>query len=212
MSELRGKPPPIFTYRWLRDGVTIAAATGATYTVEAPDQDHSLSCAVAATNEEGTAEASSNAVLIVRPTPKTEARPELVFPSAPSLATTADSAQILTALRVQLRRAQHRVRVISLRRTGLFAFPVSMPSAGRLALAWYYGAGGVSSSDKRPPAFAQASTVFGGAGTRTVRLRVTGAGRRLLARSSRVTLTVKGVFIPTTGSHVTWRDAFLLSH
>ena len=64
----------------------------------------------------------------------------------------------------------------------------------------------------RAPAFAQSSTVFGGAGARTVRLRLTGAGRRLLARSSRVALTVKGVFIPASGSHVTWRDAFLLSH
>jgi hypothetical protein len=206
-----GKPPPVFTYRWLRDGTVIASATGATYTVEPIDLSHSLSCVVAAANEEGTAEASSsNAVVIVRLTPKAEVRPE---PAFPSVSTTVAPEQILAALRVQLRRAQHRVRVASLRRMGLFTFPVSMPAAGRLALSWsQLPAGTRRSTNAQPVSFAQASTSFAAPGAGTVKLRLTAAGRRLLARSSRVALAVKGVFIPASGRHVTWRDVFVLNH
>src|SRR5204863_178442 len=38
-----GKPPPVFSYEWFRDGAAIPAATAATYTVELADQGHTLS-------------------------------------------------------------------------------------------------------------------------------------------------------------------------
>src|SRR5207302_939161 len=63
-----GKPPPMFTYQWLRDGAVISSATSSVYRVELADEGHVLSCAVTATNGEGSAEAqSSNGLTIPRP-------------------------------------------------------------------------------------------------------------------------------------------------
>ncbi len=65
-----GKPPPVFTYQWLRDQTPIAGATATTYLVERGDQGHRLTCDVTARNSEGTGEAeSSNGAAI--PVPST---------------------------------------------------------------------------------------------------------------------------------------------
>ena len=37
------------TYQWMRDGVAISGATGATYGVQSPDRGHTLACAVTGT-------------------------------------------------------------------------------------------------------------------------------------------------------------------
>ena len=55
----RGAPPPVFEYQWLRDGVSIHAATASSYTVESADRGSALSCRVTARNGAGTAEANS---------------------------------------------------------------------------------------------------------------------------------------------------------
>jgi hypothetical protein len=57
-------PPPRFAYRWIRDRglhdeTVLESQSASTYTVEAADQLHSLSCRVIATNTVGSSEASS---------------------------------------------------------------------------------------------------------------------------------------------------------
>ena len=79
-----GQPPPAFTYQWLRDGVSIAAATSSTYTAEGADLGHLLSCHGVASNSEGSAEAESSGVAIGRAAPKPEAKQE-VLPLSVSL-------------------------------------------------------------------------------------------------------------------------------
>jgi hypothetical protein len=44
-----GTPPPTFTYRWLRDGAPIAGASESGYTAQGVDEGHSVSCEVIAT-------------------------------------------------------------------------------------------------------------------------------------------------------------------
>ena len=71
-------PAPTFTYQWLRDGASIASATGSTYTVEPADQVHSLSCKVIATNSVGSAEAlSSNSVEVAGSKPENTIAPRV---------------------------------------------------------------------------------------------------------------------------------------
>lgn len=53
-----------FAYQWLRDGSPIANATGEAYTATARDQGASLSVQVTATNEDGSASAVSNEVVV----------------------------------------------------------------------------------------------------------------------------------------------------
>jgi len=66
----KGKPPPMFTFQWLRDGTPIAAATGSTYAVEPADEGHRLTCDVTASNSEGSATAeSSNGIAVTPPQP-----------------------------------------------------------------------------------------------------------------------------------------------
>ena len=124
------------------------------------------------------------------------------------------AAQVLAALHVQLARAQHRVRIASLRKTGLYAFPFAAPSAGTMEYLWYQASEetqrGVANA--KPPQFAQSTTRFTGPSTRTVKLRLTSAGRRLISQSNRIKLTVRGVFRPPQGRPVVWRGAFLFSH
>ena len=57
-----GDPAPTLTYQWLRDASPINDATSASYTVQAADQAHTLSCQVTATNSAGQAQATSNSL------------------------------------------------------------------------------------------------------------------------------------------------------
>jgi cytochrome c551/c552 len=60
-----GASPISYAYRWLRDGVAIAAAEAGTYTVTAADEGRSISCEVTATNAVGSKSAvSANSVAI----------------------------------------------------------------------------------------------------------------------------------------------------
>ncbi|HEY7891756.1 MAG TPA: carboxypeptidase regulatory-like domain-containing protein [Solirubrobacteraceae bacterium] len=59
-----GNPAPSFTYSWLRDGSPVAGALASTYTVQAADAGHSLTCEVTATNHSGQKSATSAPVAI----------------------------------------------------------------------------------------------------------------------------------------------------
>jgi hypothetical protein len=196
-----GQPPPAFTYQWLRDGTSIPSATSANYTVELADQGHELSCKVTATNSEGSADASSRGLAIPRVV--SESRPELTFPPPPPPPPTA--AQILAALRTQLARAQHRAHISSLRKKGFYSFTLTAPAAGTLELIWYLAPTGAQhSSSAKPLTVALCTTSLAGAGAKTVSLRLTSAGRRLIEHSSGLQLTLKGVFVQPHARPLTW--------
>ncbi|MGA8710535.1 MAG: hypothetical protein WB786_04815, partial [Thermoplasmata archaeon] len=58
-----GIPTPMFTYRWLRDGVAIGGEESSVYVVTAADEGHSIFCEVTATNTAGgTSAVSANSV------------------------------------------------------------------------------------------------------------------------------------------------------
>jgi len=59
-----GDAPLTFSYRWLRDGVLIAAATSSTYAISAADAGHLLACQVSAQNIYASSTATSAAVAV----------------------------------------------------------------------------------------------------------------------------------------------------
>ena len=62
-----GIQPITATFAWLRNGVAIAGATGGAYAPAAPDVGQAISCAVTASNVDGTATATSAAVTVALP-------------------------------------------------------------------------------------------------------------------------------------------------
>jgi hypothetical protein len=215
-----GQPPPTFSYEWLRDGTSILSATSSTYTVELGDQGHLLSCEVIATNSEGRAEAeSANAVAILRPTARSESRPVASFPPAIRHLRPLTASQLLALLRTQLARSQRHARLSLLQRTGLFAFSFAAPAAGKLELAWYEATQphqtqpqrARRSTARKPVALAQVTTSFGGAATKTLKLRLTSAARHLIEHDKRLALTIKATFLVPRQRPVSWTETVVLS-
>ncbi len=214
-----GKPPPSFTYEWLRDGSTIVSATTEeTYTVVEADLGHSLSCKVIATNSEGTSVATSAPFEIIGGQAAVEAKQETHVASTSSNdpAPTASAAQILSALASQLALMAHGAHIAPLLKHGYYSFPFTSLSAGKLVVDWYEVPKGahVSSAKSKPkPVLVATVTVsFTSASKKTVKLRLTSAGRSLLKAHRSIKLTAKGVFMPSGGRSVTWLKTFVLNH
>src|SRR5205085_1681982 len=72
-----GAPPPVFAYRWLRDGTT-TVGFGYSYSVVSADRGHSLACAVSASNAEGTATAQSASLYVPGSPPQLSTPPSIV--------------------------------------------------------------------------------------------------------------------------------------
>jgi hypothetical protein len=173
-----------------------------------------VSCRVTATNNEGRAEAeSTNGLAIVAVTPAATSRPELTFSPFANVAPTLTAAQIRASLHVQLARVQHRVRIASLRKTGIYTFVFASPAAGKLEIFWYQAPTDPHQAfaGPKPLVVATSSTSFTSASARTVKLRLTDAGRRLIGHGTRIVLTDRGVFRPH-GHPVSWLETFVLSH
>jgi hypothetical protein len=135
----------------------------------------------------------------------------LTFPPSANVPPTPTA--IRNALRVQLARAHRRVRIASLRKTGLYAFSLAAPAAGKLELSWYeVSAGAHHSANSKPSALALSTTTFAGTTTKTVTLRLTSAGRRLFRHGNRIEFTLKSVFLQPHTRSLTWLDTVVLSH
>jgi hypothetical protein len=59
-----GVPAPTYSYKWLRDGTPIAAATELKYVVQAADAGHTLACEVTAKSSSGEKSATSAGVVV----------------------------------------------------------------------------------------------------------------------------------------------------
>jgi hypothetical protein len=79
--------PTSYAYEWKLEGTPIAGATESTYTVQAADGGHSLTCVVTATNAAGSRSLSSEPVTVLSPPANTE---------APSISGTPATGQTLT--------------------------------------------------------------------------------------------------------------------
>jgi hypothetical protein len=88
------------------------------------------------------------------------------------------------------------------------------PEAGRVLVQWYALPAGARSAKARrrratPVLIASGQQLFGRAGARTIELKLTPAGKRLLKRTKRVRLTAKGTFT-SRGKSVSTTRTFVL--
>ena len=217
-GEWIGKPSPSFEYEWLRDNSSITGkSTSESYKVTSNDVGHSLSCRVIATSEEGSAQATSAGVEIFAAqsatTPSTT--PTYTIGGDPQ-ELTASAAAILARLASQLTPTTHNAHVASLLKHGYYSFSFTSLSAGKLLVDWYEVPKGahVSSAKSKPkPVLVATVTVsFTSASKKTVKLRLTRAGKSLLKAHRSIKLTAKGVFTPSGGRPVTWLKTFVLNH
>ena len=110
----------------------------------------------------------------------------------------------------------HGAHIAPLLKHGYYSFPFTSLSAGKLVVDWYEVPKGahVSSAKSKPkPVLVATVTVsFTSASKKTVKLRLTSAGRSLLKAHRSIKLTAKGVFMPSGGRSVTWLKTFVLNH
>jgi hypothetical protein len=204
-----GKPPPSFTYRWLRDGVAIAAATEGTYPIEPVDQGHLLSCDVIAANSEGTVEAESinGAAIASHITPTTSEKPvtgHFTPPGGPS------AGVILAALNRQLSYALSGLHIRAVLRAGGHAFSFISPTAGTLELLWYIPVKGAHGARGKQLVVAQLNTAFKGSKNGTIKLRLTNNGRRVLKSKKHMSLRAVAIFTIPHGKPVVWSATITL--
>jgi alpha-tubulin suppressor-like RCC1 family protein len=128
------------------------------------------------------------------------------------LHSTLTEAELRASLRQQLGIKGTTARIASLRKRRSFTCGFTALTAGRLAIDWYYVPPGAHLARAAPTLVASGALSFARAGTRTITLKLTLAGRRLLRRRARITLVAEGAFTPSGGHAVTARLSFVLKH
>jgi hypothetical protein len=199
-----GKPPPSFTYQWLREGVPIAGATGGTYVVEAGDAGHLLTCTVLGSNAEGSLEVESTngAVIAHGVGGKTGGGGGTVTGGGTPVVPTA--AQILSSLKRQLAGILNGAHIKSVLKAGSYTFTFNSPTAGKFELTLYVKAKGAQGSKRsKPVVVARTNASFTRASRSKIKLTITKSGRHELKGKKKVSLSVKAVFSVPHKSPVT---------
>ncbi len=127
------------------------------------------------------------------------------------LYSTLSEAELRASLRQQLTIKGSSARIATLRRRAGITYGFTALTAGVLAIDWYYLAPGAQLARRAKPVLVAAGRrAFAKAGTRTITLRLTRAGSRLLAGRRRIALTARGSFTPLHERAVTARARFTL--
>jgi hypothetical protein len=131
-------------------------------------------------------------------------------PRASAAAGAARASSTIPAVRLaglvarQLVRPGRGTKIAALLRSGVFKTRFTAPEAGTVALEWSYlpPAKPHLRTARSPLVVASGGLSFHAAGTGTLSLRLTAAGKRLLARSARILLTATCVFKPASAPSV----------
>ena len=109
-------------------------------------------------------------------------------------------AQVKAALRSVLKPRGKAAKIGRLLKHGGYSFSFTAPSAGRLVIRWYLVRKGAHvATAKKPVLVASASVVFQKAGKATIKVSLTGKGRKLLKHAKRIKLIAKATFTPAGG-------------
>jgi hypothetical protein len=107
------------------------------------------------------------------------------------------AAQLATLLGQELVPSGKAAKIGSLLKTGSFRHVIKSLEAGSEAISWYQVPPGAKIAKKAKPILvATGKLTFTTAGSETIKIRLTNAGRALLKRVKRVVLTAKGAFTP----------------
>jgi hypothetical protein len=112
-------------------------------------------------------------------------------------------AQVEAALAGVLSPSSKLAKIGALLKAGGYTFTFTAPSPGLLVLRWYYvptGAHIARVKKKQTTLVASSSTSVKAAGRTKVTIKLSSAGRKLLKKSKRLTLTAKDTFKPSGGT------------
>lgn len=87
---------PSYAYQWTRDGANISAATSSSYTTQAADVAHVITCRVTATNTGGSTSSTPTGVTCVSSGSGTDYAPTFIYDSGGFLGTQATSFGVVT--------------------------------------------------------------------------------------------------------------------
>lgn len=188
-----GKPPPSFSYRWLRDGVAIAGADEPTYVVQTADTGHLLSCVVHGTNTEGSLEVeSTNGAAVTQRVTSTTTGGDTA--SGGGLVVLPTAREVLASLKRQLA-VLAAARIKSLLKTGSYSFSFNSPAAGKFEVTWTFASKAAHGSKRsKPVTVARASSTFSRPSRAKIKLRLTKAARGVLRGKRKLTLTMRASF------------------
>lgn len=138
--------------------------------------------------------------------------------SVPPAATIPTAAQIRVQLAGGLRPTGKHARIATLLRAGFAPAKVRALVAGRVTIAWYLVPKGAHlaraahgrAKRPKPELVARGSARFAAAGTKTVEVRLTKLGRRLLRGARPLGITAQGSFTPSGGAAVSATKRFTL--
>jgi hypothetical protein len=136
-------------------------------------------------------------------TPSSSAPPG---PASSTPVATISAAQIAASLARQLVPSGKAAKFGALLKGGGLTMSFTALEAGSISVQWYELPDGAKSAKKvkaKPVLVASGQASFAGAGTSKVKIRLTATGKKLLKRSEKVAVMVKGAFVPTAGAVVT---------
>jgi hypothetical protein len=132
-----------------------------------------------------------------------------------SPAASISTAQIAALLGQQLIPSGKAAKIATLLKSGGLKMSFKALEAGTLSVQWYElsaGAKLAKHSKAKPVLVASGQTTFSAVGMKTLRIRLTAAGRKLLKHTKSIRLTVKGKFTATGQAPVVQTVSFALRH
>ncbi len=162
---------------------------------------------VVATGEGGTASGADMTFTTLPPLPKGETTP----PPAPAAVGLGES-EVRAFFAEELGPHGSAARIGTILRKGLYAQTMKAPEAGTATVGWYYQPPAAKHGKKKPAPVLVATgrVTFSAAGSKTLTLRLTKAGRTLLKRSRQLKITVRCSFQSVGGTAVTSSGTFRL--
>ena len=132
-----------------------------------------------------------------------------------SPAASVSAAQIAALLGQQLIPSGKAAKIATLLKSGGLKMSFKALEAGTLSVQWYEIPAGAKLAKKvkaKPVLVASGQMTFPAAGTKTLRIRLTAAGRKLFKHTKSLKLTAKGIFTATGQTPVDQAVSFALRH
>jgi hypothetical protein len=124
------------------------------------------------------------------------------------------AAQVAALLGHELIPSGKRAKVAAVLKSNGFSIAFKALEAGTAVIDWYLLPPGarLAKAKAKPVLVASGRLAFSAAGTATMKVRLTAAGRRMLKHANSIKLTAKGIFVPAGKAPVVTTRAFVLRH
>ena len=128
------------------------------------------------------------------------------------ITTSVTPAEITALLTTEITLSGKAVRIAAMLKSSVFSFSFKALEAGIAVIDWYEVPPGAHLAKKAEPLLVAAGRlVFGAAGTATIKIKLTSAGKLLLKRSKRLKLTARATFRPIAKEPVVATKTSVLS-